>query len=59
MQYDAIESVTTVAYLNAMSIGDENDIIYQDDIFKEKSPWRQKNISHSFIRHGILFIYPF
>lgn len=55
MQYDAIESVTAVAYLNTMSIGDGNDIIYRDDIFKGKSPKKY----FPFIRPGELFAYSF
>lgn len=38
MQYDAIESVIAVAYLNTMSIGDGNDIIiYQDNRYLEEN----------------------
>lgn len=55
MQYDAIESVTAVAYLNTMSIGDGNDIIYRDDIFKGKSPKKY----FPFTRPGELFAYSF
>lgn len=55
MQYDAIESVTAVAYLNTMSTGDGNDIIYRDDIFKGKSPKKY----FPFIRPGELFAYSF
>lgn len=55
MQYDAIESVTAVAYLNTMSIGDGNDIIYRDDIFKGKSPKKY----FPFTRSGELFAYSF
>lgn len=55
MQYDAIESVTAVAYLNTMSIGDGNDIIYRDDIFKGKSPKKY----FPFTRPGELLAYSF
>lgn len=55
MQYDAIESVTAVAYLNTMSIGDGNDIICRDDIFKGKSPKKY----FPFTRPGELFAYSF
>lgn len=52
MQYDAIESVIAVAYLNTMSIGDGNDIIiYQDkEIFRRKWPRRQKRKYFPFVR---------
>lgn len=58
MQYDAIESVIAVAYLNTMSIGDGNDIIiYQDNRYLEENGHAaKKNFPFRSFRFGKLFL---